>query len=399
MTKATDLIGLKNKVMKNHISPISSDSQIFLYSRHSRRSQVIYITILLGLILSLTSLFFVSVDVNVQSRGILTTLNRQNDVVSAVYGHVLRSNLLENMRVCIGDTLVIIDTTDIYKNMALISSQVRMIEEELSDLSVLTKSTFNSIQRPTTFSTPLYNQEYHKFIAERNLLFEDIAIIEKEYSRHSILHSQKVIADSEYEQFKYKLNNATLKYRQLIETQLAQWQTNKQNRSSQLLSYKESLLNLHKEINKCNIISSVSGYIQNAVTLHDGMIIFPNQKLCVINPEDELIAETYISPIDVGFIYPGQEVKFRVDAFNSNQWGMLSGEVYDIAHDISVDNGQLQGFRVLCKIRSGQLTYRENLVNVKKGMTLTANFILIERTLAQIMFDDVSKWINPNNKR
>ena len=52
---------------------------------------------------------------------------------------------------------------------------------------------------------------------------------------------------------------------------------------------------------------------------------------------------------------------------------------------------------MLCQPNGFELQYEEKKVNVKKGMTLTVNFILTERTLAQLLFDDVSEWLNPNN--
>lgn len=46
-----------------------------------------------------------------------------------------------------------------------------------------------------------------------------------------------------------------------------------------------------------------------------------------ISPEQNLTIECSVSPKDIGFIHKGQKVKFQVDTFNYNQWGLLEGEV------------------------------------------------------------------------
>jgi HlyD family secretion protein len=89
-------------------------------------------------------------------------------------------------------------------------------------------------------------------------------------------------------------------------------------------------------------------------------------------------------------------VKFRIDAFNFSQWGMLEGNVSEIANDISVSENGVPTFMIRCKLNSKQLTYQGKKVTVKKGMTVNANFFLIQRTLAQMFYDNITDWFDPN---
>lgn len=87
------------------LNPIlhTPNSYIPHHLRHSSRSQAIYIILLLAICAFVASLFFITVDVNVQSRGVITTTNRQSDAISAMYGKVFRPTML----VGYGDTFAV----------------------------------------------------------------------------------------------------------------------------------------------------------------------------------------------------------------------------------------------------------------------------------------------------
>jgi len=69
-------------------------------------------------------------------------------------------------------------------------------------------------------------------------------------------------------------------------------------------------------------MAPISGILMNIVGIEEGSFISANIPLAEISPDGNLIAEWYISPIDIGFINPKNPVKFQMDAFNYNQWGL-----------------------------------------------------------------------------
>ena len=127
-----------------------------------------------------------------------------------------------------------------------------------------------------------------------------------------------------------------------------------------------------------------------------GGSIYPNQEICTISPTSDLIVETYVSTSDIGLIKQNQDVKFRVDAFNFNQWGMLKGKVSEIANDINISDKGTPSFKIRCTLLSRKLNYQGKTVKVKKGMTVNANFLLTQRTLTQLFYDNITDWFDPN---
>ena len=94
-------------------------------------------------------------------------------------------------------------------------------------------------------------------------------------------------------------------------------------------------------------------------------------------------------------IRKNQTVKFQIDAFNCNQWGLLEGKVIEIDRNITI-NEQQSFFRVKCKLNSKTLTLKSGYkTQVTKGMTLTTRYMITKRSLFDLLFDKVDDWLNP----
>ena len=375
---------------------IVNTSKEFHIKKHSTRSKVIYLILLASFLTFGLSLFIVSVDVNVQCRGIITTPTKQAEIRNAIYGRIIYLNLSENAFVNKGDTLAIIDTLEISKSIEITKQRLKLIISEIHDLEriILTKEYGNLSEKK--FETYKYMQEYQRNNAEQDFLMAEIENCKLDYERQQLLFKSKVISQVEYEQSKYRYQNAKLKYQQQSENQLSKWQDALVANQNQRLILNESLNNFEKEKAKCFAVSPINGYIQNLQSINVGSALFANQEICRISPSDSIIVEMLITPQDIGYVYKNQTVKYRVDAFNSTRWGMLTGNILDVSNDVSLNEDNAVGFRVIGSLDNTRLYYDDKTVNVKKGMTLSANLILTRRTLAQLLFDDISEWLNPN---
>jgi HlyD family secretion protein len=180
---------------------------------------------------------------------------------------------------------------------------------------------------------------------------------------------------------------------------LAIWQNELTNYQTQLIQLNQTLTDIRKELEKYILLAPASGNIQNLSGIEHGSLVFTGQNIAVLTPVSDLIAETYVSTLDIGMLYVGQKVKFRIDAYDANIWGFVEGTVKEIANDVMLDSeGKLTGFRVICELSTNQLQYKDKKVYIKKGMTFSANFILMQRTLAQLLYENLSDWFNPNIK-
>ena len=84
-----------------------------LYARHHTGSQILYLTVLIGLIAAFIALPYIKVDITKQSRAIIRSEQDNNSVATAIYGQVSEIFIKENQKVKAGDLLVRLSTSKI----------------------------------------------------------------------------------------------------------------------------------------------------------------------------------------------------------------------------------------------------------------------------------------------
>ena len=109
-----------------------------------------------------------------------------------------------------------------------------------------------------------------------------------------------------------------------------------------------------------------------------------------------LIVECYVTPSELGYLRLNDVVKFQIDAFPHNQWGLASGKILHINYDLTmVQNTPM--FKVICSLNETSL-YLSNSIcgNLRKGMTLAARFTLAKSTLFQLLFNEIDDLHQPS---
>ena len=384
---------MSHQIFPSSITEFSSEN---LINKHSAKSKAIYWILIVTILLLVLSMFWVKVDVNIHSSGIITSEERATTIIAPVFGRIKLLNIKENDYVIQGDTLLIIDTGETQNNINIILERIHLLEQQNMDLAYLTSFTKNNYKRFSKLTTALYKQESQKFIAELHYQKSETAILEKDYLRQKLLFNKGIVPVAAYEQVSYKYKSSILKFNKLFAAQLADWQNRHNQNNTLVYNLKESLNHLQKENDKHFITASINGYVQNLTGVKSGGNIYPNQEICRITPTTDLIVETYVSSTDIGFIKPNQKVRVRVDAFNYNQWGMLEGQVKEIANDISIPENGMPSFKIRCTLHNTRLNYKDKTTSVKKGMTVNTNFLLTRRTIAQLLYDNITDWMDPN---
>ena len=307
------------------LPPFNEHTYIPHRMRHTRRSQAIYICLLLGVVAMAVAVCTVKVEVSMQSRGIITTQQRPSQVMCATYGRVASVRMAENALVQQGDTLLVLDPTDMQQSIALSEQRAQMLEQEVDDLQALT-SMRNDLSRlrRRLWASAHYRQEFQKALSDQEVQQNEVRLAAQDHKRQLSLYKQGYIAPAEYEQADYRLRAARLRLQQMQENQQAEWQAALTASQNQLLQLREAINGLGLERNKRYITAPTTGHVQGLMPLREGTVLFANQQLCTISPADGLMVETYVSPADIGFVHTGQRVNVRIDAFNSSQWGQMS---------------------------------------------------------------------------
>ncbi|GGD28406.1 HlyD family secretion protein [Hyunsoonleella pacifica] len=361
--------------------------------KHSKKSKVIYTTILCAIIAVLVALPFVRVDIYSTHRGLIKPDQERLTVTSINSGKAVFVNLKSNQFVNKGDTLISLDNTLINEKLNLLKLQTDNINILIDDLAYLVSD--SKIQN-RKISSPKYKKEYLLYTQKLQELYTRHKKLNKDYERNKLLFKKGVIAKVEFENVTLDFDLINNSIYQLKQQQMSVWE-------SQLTEYKNKVIELESNTkqlldNRLEYVikAPISGNIVTLKPLEKGSMVSAGEVLASISPNTSLLVECFIAPKDIGLIKLNNTVTFQVDAYNYNQWGLATGTVIDIAEDIEIKNNA-PVFKVLCQLNEKKLGLKNGFKGqLKKGMTLNAQFKLTERTLFDLLYDKVDDWVNPS---
>jgi len=309
---------------------------------------------------------------------------------------VIFSNIKNNINVTKGDTLLLVENLIGEEKMRLVSKQ---INEYLRFIEDIRKLLSNKDFKTKNLQTSRYLSEYNLFMQgldERQLKYDKV---KKDYTRDSILYSKEVISKSNFEKIE-------LEY-ELSVNNLRQWKKQHQNKwEIALVEFNNATLELQSTerqikqgISQYILIAPLSGTFFETKGITENNFINAGQTLGEISPNGDLVVECYVSPSDIGYLKLETKAKFQIDAFNYNQWGMVTGEIVEIGKDIElIENTPV--FKIRCQMAQQALHLKNGFEGrLKKGMTLNARFFLAERTVFDLLYDGIDDWLNPSNKK
>ncbi len=371
---------------------LENTSEVHLF-RTSNSSQIIYSTILFALTGAFIALPFINVTVHSRARGIIKPNKERVEINVINSGGVVYSNVKNNKKVHVGDTLLIIDNNGIDDRIDLSNYQQEETSLFINDLSLLLEK--KSLKIVYLKSTK-YQRAYLQYIQKLEELGVRFKKVEIDYNRHKTLYDKGVISLSEYENKKFEYDMAQSDINQFKKQKLNTWQvdlTLYQNRLKEVKSQEDQLL---KSKSQFIVKAPLSGTLLNVKPQELGNFVTIGTRLGEISPDTNLLVECYVSPADIGLLKIDTKINFQIDAYNYNQWGLATGSIIEIGKDIELINNS-PVFKVRCKMDQKYLKLKNDFHGrMKKGMTLNANFELTERSLYDLLYDEVDDWLNPS---
>jgi HlyD family secretion protein len=368
---------------------IIHDSTQTLFVRRNSKTWIVYLAVLLAVSCAAAALPFVHVQISTQARGMVRAPEENNQLQTAVYGEVTDVRISENAEVRRGDTLLVLNSENIDVQIYRAREKIAQDSAFVADISALLADNFSALR------SPKYMYERNLYQAMENEQQTRIAYLKNELAVTQGLYEKGVETKSSYLQYKNNYDNATRGRENAREQFRNRWQAERTSYELEISDLQASVAQSLEEKSKYVVCAPVSGAVIQFSGIQRGSFIAPAQAFGTISNDSNLLAECYVSPADIGYIKEHQQVKFQLDAFNYNQWGMAQGTVTEISKDI-ISVGEQPVFRVRCSLNNKYLTLKNGYRgNLKKGMTFTGRFYLTDRTLWQLMFDKVNDWVNP----
>lgn len=264
------------------------------------------------------------------------------------------------------------------------------IENILSDLNWLVKE-----QIPKTFYSNQCLQDYNYYISQLDDLIMKRDLEKKRYQREKSLFEQKAspFVDFETQESAYKQSEAAINT--LKQKQVAQWRNEQFNYQSELNNILTQLTQINIKNQESIIFSPITGNIHKIANVNTNSYVHAGQQLLEISPDGDLFVECLVSSKDIGLIKNGMMVRFRVDAFDYTEWGILTGTVVEIANDITLSES-FAYYKVICSIDNQYLMLKNGFRGyIKKGMSVNARMLVNKRTIFQLLYDKMNNWLNP----
>jgi len=356
--------------------------------RNKVKVKTVYLVVVVAIIGTFVCLPFMYIDITIQARGILKSPFENMPLQSSVYAQVNKKNIKENAEIIKGDTLLTF-------NCSKLNEQIARLQEKHNENQYFIYDIHAIIQGGGRVKSPKYAQDlkYHNSILEE--LSKNIAYLKTEMQVSKNLYNKNITPKQEYLQVKNKYESNLEK----LSAQKLQFIANLESEKSRLKiennELESQIAQLQEEKNNYSIIAPFSGSIVQSSGIGVGSFISPGQTIAYISNNDSLIVESYIAPSDIGFIKKGQGVVFQFDAYDYNQWGLAEGNVLEISPDVQTIN-ESTFFIIRCAITTRCLKLKNEIEGeFQKGMTVTTRFYLTERSLWQLLFDNVDDWMNP----
>ena len=382
-----------------YTAAFAEDSIDAYLARHGRIGRRLYLVLLGVLVLSVAMLPVIHVQPSVRSAGVVRPAVEKHDVRSRSSGIVASVRLRENATVQQGDTLALLRSDALSERRGLTASRLAERRELIHDLERLARGSRPVPSPETSLYTPLLRREHASF----GIMEMEFALrarqAESELARARKLAEQGFVTQSEIEERTFALSRIGSERSVAIVRVLSDWETRLAAYRTELAALETEQRQLTEESAQYAIVAPVTGTVEQIASLSPGSYLAEADRIAVISPASRLLADVDVRPRDVGLLQPGMPVRLRIDAFDASDWGFVTGRVTEISNDAVPVNGE-PAFRVRVSLDQEHLALRTGFTGqLKKGMTLQARFLLAERTLWQLLFDDVSDWMDPTRDR
>lgn len=138
---------------------------------------------------------------------------------------------------------------------------------------------------------------------------------------------------------------------------------------------------------RINIVSPVSGTVQNLRFFTEGAVVRPAEPLIDIAPDDEaFVIQAHFAPTDVDNVHTGMVTEVRLPSFHSREIPILNGKIESLSRDRIADpENKTAYFLGVVRVDIKQLP-KEFRAKVTAGMPAQVIVPTGERTVLQYLF-------------
>lgn len=382
----------------------AEDTVESLFARRGPAVPWIYRWLLGGALVALLALNGIEVDVAARAPGIVRATSERVALRSTLGGEIAAVLVSDDARVTLGQPLLQLRTTDVDIRLARNEAERTVRQALLSDLRLLAGRdeivAGEDGDAPGLFRTAALRQEWsvHRRQREANRLAETKAASEQ--ARVAQLADRGIVTEQERDNARYEVERLRADARTWEAQALARWEQARRDAESAERDLAAEADRLADERARHVVRAPVAGTLLGFSGWHAGGTLGAGTELGAISPDDALVVEARIPSASAGLVRVGQHVRLQIDAYAYTWWGTLDGVVIALGGDAIQLEGGMPGFKVLIRPVSTRLVQSDGrYAELRKGLTLSARFLVGRRTLWQLLHDEAGAWLNPQDRR
>ncbi|MDR3361498.1 MAG: HlyD family type I secretion periplasmic adaptor subunit [Desulfovibrio sp.] len=163
-------------------------------------------------------------------------------------------------------------------------------------------------------------------------------------------------------------------------------------RRLELSSLRETLSAGSDRVTRTELRTPVRGTVKQIYINTVGGVVKPGEPIMDIVPlDDTLLVEARVTPKDVAFLRPGQDVMVKISAYDFSIYGGLEGKLESVSADTIED--KKGNYYYLAKVRTQKtaITYHNESWPIIPGMMVTADIMIGKKTVLDYLLKPILK--------
>lgn len=163
-------------------------------------------------------------------------------------------------------------------------------------------------------------------------------------------------------------------------------------RRLELTSLRETLSAGGDRVTRTELRAPVRGTIKQIYINTVGGVVKPGEPIMDLVPlDDTLLVEARVSPKDVAFLHPGQDVMVKVSAYDFSIYGGLEGKLESISADTIEDKKGDFHYMVKVRTQKTSMTHNNEILPIIPGMMVTADILIGKKTVLDYLLKPILK--------
>lgn len=163
-------------------------------------------------------------------------------------------------------------------------------------------------------------------------------------------------------------------------------------RRLELTSLRETLSAGGDRVTRTELRAPVRGTIKQIYVNTVGGVVKPGEPIMDLVPlDDTLLVEARVSPKDVAFLRPGQDVIVKVTAYDFSIYGGLPGKLESISADTIEDKRGDFYYLVKVRTKDNAIVHNNEVLPIIPGMLTTADILIGKKTVLDYLLKPILK--------